>query len=482
MLKQSLNQKLQQSLTTAQIQQIKMLELPTIELETRIMKELQENPALDESFDEDGSEQQGAETDDYGNDADVTDLGDYGTEDDIPEYKLQQLYDKNARKEEIPFAANAPSLGEYLMQQLELAPLTDRERLLAPYIIGNINPDGYLYRTVAQLQDDLLFKAGIEADAEELDRLIKRVQQLDPPGVGARDLRECLLIQLQNKKDQPNINVAYLILDKHYDDFVNKRYERLFRGLEISEGQLSDAIHVITALNPKPGFGLEDRAETNLMQVHPDFVVEEMDGELMVYLTDERMLPPLRVNPHYRQMAEACKTRGRNCSSEQKEALAFARQKVEQARWFISAIEQRRNTLLRTMQAIAHKQESFLKSGEMVDLRPMILKDIADVTGFDISTISRVSNSKYVQTDYGIYPLKFFFNEGIAAEDGEEVSTRVVKDALREVIEAEDGLHPLSDSELVGLLAERGYPVARRTVAKYRNELGIPTARMRKKI
>ncbi len=483
MLKQSLTQKLQQSLTAAQIQQIKLLELPTMELEARITKELEENPALDESFDvpTDRTGQAAEEDRDDMGDASL-DLGDYGSEDDIPEYKLRQLYDRNSRHEDIPFAASAPSIGESLMQQLELQPLSARERLLAPYIIGNIDPDGYLHRETLQIEDDLLFKAGIEADEAELEALIARVQALEPAGVAARNLRECLMIQLHRKPGTPASALAYRLLKDNYEDVVNKRFERLSKNLNLSEEELSDAMSEITALNPKPGNGLEDRSESNLMQVHPDFIVEEIDGEPFISLTDERMLPPLRVNPHYHRMVEDYRADKSPKSREKREALNFARQKVEQARWFIQAIEQRRNTLLSTMQAIAARQNDFIKSGETQDLKPMILKDVAEDTGFDISTISRVSNSKYVQTGHGVYPLKFFFSEGYTSDDGEEVSTRAIKHALRRLIEEESGSQPLSDAELAEALERMGYPVARRTVAKYRQEMGFPTARLRRTI
>ncbi|WP_329905159.1 RNA polymerase factor sigma-54 [Porphyromonas pogonae] len=485
MLKQTLIQKQQQVLTAQQIQQIKMLELPTIELEERIIKELEENPALEEDFDKHDSQEEDDRDD--GNDdmiihEDLSDysIGDYRDEDEIPEYKLRLLQEKLSPREDIPFAAGAPSLNEQLMEQLELTLLTPREALLAPYVIGNIDADGYLSRSVEEIEDDLLFRAGIEASPVEIQGIIDKVQKLDPAGVCARNLQECLLLQLERKPRNELSLLAQQILKDNYLDFANKRYDKIITGCNINESDLAEVIKLIMTLTPKPGNGLGDEGEAAMSRVHPDFIVEEQEGELIISLADEKDLPPLRISNTYTAMLNDIHREKVKRTREDRKAITFIKKKVDQAKWFIDAIRQRQNTLQSTMRAIVRRQESFFRTGEISDLKPMILKDVAEDTGFDISTISRVSNSKYVQTDFGIYPLKYFFSEGIASESGEEVSTREVKHALQEIVACEDGHSPFSDAVLVEKLAERGYPLARRTVAKYRDELGIPIARLRK--
>ena len=452
------------SLTPAQIQAIKMLELTGLELEARIEHELEENPALEENYDEASTSEAPAEEHEDGSSDQDWELGEYASEDDIPDYKLRELQERQSFREEIPFAAGAPSLDELLLSQLELAtPLTDRTREVARYIIGNISEDGYLTRTVEELQDDLLFKAGLDVTATELTHLIELIKTLDPAGVGARDLQEALLLQIKRLPA----------------GFVNKHFDKLRSALSIDETQLAELYDYISHLNPKPGNGLSDGAEGRLAHFTPDFIVTERGGELLIFLTEEREIPALRLSPTYLRMLEENKARAKE-SRQSREAMTFLKHKVEQARWFIDALQQRQHTLRTTMAAIVAHQRAFFLSGEVSDLRPMILRDIAEATGLDISTISRVSNSKSVQTDFGVYMLKFFFGEGMLNDEGESISTREIKKVLTELIEGEDKRAPYSDERLTELLSERGYPIARRTVAKYREQLHLPVARLRR--
>lgn len=478
MSRQTQEQRLEQgiALTPAQIQAIKMLELTTLELEQRIERELEENPALEEDYDTTEPSQDDAASDEE----DEWELGDYATEDDIPPYKLQEMYERQTPREELPYASAAPSLDELLLDQLSLDKLSEREEQLMRYIIGNITADGYLERSLFQLQDDLLFNVGIEVTEEELRRLVQRVQQLEPAGIAAKDLQECLILQLQRREDSPDVRLALAVLRQHYEDFVNKRFDKLCAELEIREDDLSRVYTLVTKLNPKPTAGLGGGEELRLMQYTPDFIVVEQDGELMISLAYEREVTPLRLSPTYLSMLD--KGRGQRGDRQQREAMAFLKHKVEQARWFIDAIRERQQTLRTTMAAIVEHQYPFFLSGELADLRPMVLREIAERTDLDISTISRVSSSKSVQTAYGIYPLKFFFGEGITSSDGEEVSTRSIKDALQRLIDEEDKADPYTDAQLVEALASLGYPLARRTVAKYREQLRLPVARLRREI
>lgn len=477
MAKQTQEQKLEQglTLTAQQIQAIKMLELTTLELEQRIERELEENPALEEDYQAE-QEREDAQGEDEDSD---WELGDYASEDDIPPYKLQEMYQRQTARENLPYASSAPSLDEMLMEQLSLDKLSEREQQLARYIIGNISTDGYLQRSLYQLQDDLLFHIGIEVTEEELRRIIERIQQLEPAGIAAADLRECLLLQLERRENSPQIRLAMTILRQHYDDFVNKRFDRLCTQLEIDQDELSDVYTLISKLNPKPMAGMGDD-EVRLMQYAPDFIVTEQDGELLVSLAYEREVTPLRLSPTY--LAVYDKGRAEANDKQQREAMTFLRHKIEQARWFIDAVRERQHTLRSTMMAIVEHQRQFFLSGELTDLRPMILRNLAERTGLDISTISRVSSSKSVQTAHGVYPLKFFFGEGITNEEGEEISTRPIKQALQRLIEQEDKSNPYTDAQLVAELAALGYPLARRTIAKYREQLRLPVARLRKEI
>ena len=476
-------QKLDQSLslTPAQIQAIKMLELTGLELEGRIERELEENPALEENYEEPQRESEDSTPEGDTSDQDW-ELGEYATEDDIPDYKLRELQERQSVREEIPFAAGAPSLDEYLMDQLALVtPLEGVRREIARYIIGNIDSDGYLTRSVEEIEDDLLFKAGLSVAPEEIEELIRLVKTLDPAGIAARDLRESLLLQIERLPETPLHREVYRMIRDYYEDFVNKRFDRLCSCLGVSEERLAELSTFVSHLSPKPASGYGDDSEGRFAHFTPDFIVTERDGELLISLVGERDLPPLRLSPTYLALLEEQKGQ-RGDSRQSREAFTFLKHKVEQARWFIDAIQQREETLRKTMTAIVAHQRDFFLTGEISALRPMILKDIAEATGLDISTISRVSNSKSVQTDFGVYMLKFFFGEGIINDEGESISTREVREALAKLIAEEDKRKPLSDEQLTQLLSERGYPIARRTVAKYREQLRLPVARLRKEL
>ena len=476
-------QKLDQSLslTPAQIQAIKMLELTGLELEGRIERELEENPALEENYEEPQRESEDTTPEGDTSDQDW-ELGEYATEDDIPDYKLRELQERQSVREEIPFAAGAPSLDEYLMDQLALVtPLEGVRREIARYIIGNIDSDGYLTRSVEEIEDDLLFKAGLSVSPQEIEELIRLVKTLDPAGIAAHDLRESLLLQIERLPETPLHREAYQMIQDHYEDFVNKRFDRLCSCLGVSEERLAELYTFVSHLSPKPASGYGDDSEGRFAHFTPDFIVTERDGELLISLVGERDLPPLRLSPTYLALLEEQKGQ-RGDSRQSREAFTFLKHKVEQARWFIDAIQQREETLRKTMTAIVAHQRDFFLTGEISALRPMILKDIAEATGLDISTISRVSNSKSVQTDFGVYMLKFFFGEGIINDEGESISTREVREALAKLIAEEDKRKPLSDEQLTQLLSQRGYPIARRTVAKYREQLRLPVARLRREL
>ncbi len=489
MLKQQLQQKLQQKLSPQQIQMIRMLELPTIELEERVKHELEENPALEEGKEPlDDLEQEGEGEgvdmeEDYpsaGAENDDLSLGDYLTEDDIPEYKLQQLRERAERREEIPFA-EGESLGEHLLEQLGLRNLPEKQVKIAEYIIGNIDDDGYLRRELSAIADDLIFQAGQEVDEPEIEEVLRVIQGFEPAGVGARNLKECLLIQLKRREKTEATQLALRILNSYFEDFIHKRYERIMKLLEIKEAALKQAIREITLLNPKPGGNWGDALETAMSQIVPDFLVEANNGELTLSMNN-RGIPDLRINREYAEMFQDYTGNKANQTAERRNAMQFVKQKLDAAQWFIDTIKQRNETLQRTMETIIRLQREFFLTGDETTLRPMILKDVAERAGYDISTISRVSNSKYVQTNFGIYPLKYFFSESMQTDTGEEISSREVKKIMKEHVEAEDKRRPLTDEELAAILKEAGYVIARRTVAKYREQLGIPVARMRKEI
>ncbi|MCD8136714.1 MAG: RNA polymerase factor sigma-54 [Parabacteroides gordonii] len=484
MLKQQLQQKLQQKLSPQQIQLIRLLELPAIELEERIKHELEDNPALEEGKDiaddfERTDEEGGDDISTGETETDIS-LGDYMTEDDIPDYKLREISEKTERKEDIPFSVSQ-SLNEFLLQQLGLRDLLEKQMKIAEYIIGNIDDDGYLRRELSAIADDLVFQAGQDVDEKEIEEVLAIIQDFDPAGVGARNLQECLLLQLNRKEPTAGVEMATRILTEYFEEFTRKHYDKIMRGLNITEAILKKAIHEIIALDPKPCSSWGGSMEVAMSQVIPDFLVEAINGELILSMNN-RDIPDLRISRDYAEMFQDYAGNKANQTSQMREAVQFVKQKLDSAQWFIDAIRQRQETLQRTMEAIILLQRDFFLTGDDATLRPMILKDVAERAGYDISTISRVSNSKYVQTNFGIYPLKFFFPESMQTDSGEEISTREVKKIMKEHIDSEDKRKPLTDEELTTILKEKGYVIARRTVAKYREQLDIPVARLRKEI
>lgn len=487
MIKQQLTQRLQQKLSPMQIQQIKMLELTSLELEDRVSQELEENPALEEGDVYDDEESADSlDGEDYNQSDELNEdlsLGDYLTEDDIPDYKLQEKnYSKDEKQEEIPFSDNQ-TFQDYLTEQLQLRDLSEEEVKIGQYIIGNIDEDGYLRRDVNAIVDDLAFQYNLIIPEEVVGKVLDVVKELDPSGVAAADLQECLILQLKRKEPTPVRRVALTILQNYFTDFSKKHYEKIIRSLNINDEILNSIFKEITLLNPKPGNAWGGNMESKMVQIIPDFVVEAVDGELNFSMANQN-IPELRISREYVDMFDDYNKNKKtsSTSTEQKEALIFIKQKIDSARWFIDAIRQRYDTLEKTMLAIIELQRDFFLSGEESDLKPMILKDVAELSGYDISTVSRVSNSKYVQTNYGTYPLKYFFSKGLINEAGEEVSTREIKSILRESIDEENKEKPLTDDALVGVLKSKGYEVARRTIAKYREQLNIPIARLRKEV
>lgn len=489
MLKQNLQQKLLQKLSPQQIQFIKLLQVPTVSLDTRIKEELEDNPALEDislaDMNEPVEEYPDKDPDDFkSEDAeenfDEFNVDDYLQDDNINDYGSR--YDNNdddEDKKELPIAVSN-TFYENLQAQLDLIPLDDREYLIAQQIIGSLDDDGYLRRPIPSLIDDLAFSQNIFAEEEEVEELLKVIQNFDPSGIGARDLQECLLIQLR-KKDQsnPHIKKAILIVEDYLDEFTKKHYDKLEKSLNIDSEELKDVVNEILKLNPKPG----DSGASNVkqMQVIPDFHIVKNDGVLVLTLNSKNA-PELRVSRSYQEMFEHYeKTADKD--KKLKEAVQFVKQKLDSAKWFIDAIKQRQQTLLKTMNAIMNYQyDFFLFDGDERYLKPMILKDIADRIGMDISTVSRVANSKYVQTEFGTYLLKSFFSEAIQTDSGEEVSNKEVKKILEECIGNEDKSKPLADEKLTEILKDKGYNIARRTVAKYREQMGIPVARLRKEL
>ena len=489
MLKQRLQQKLQQKLSPQQIQLIRLIELPTTELEERIKHELEENPALEEGSDSsddlDGknniegfNSENGDDVSDGETETDLS-LGDYSSEDDIPDYKLRELSEKTERKE-IPFSVGQ-SLNEYLLQQLGLRDLPKRKEEIAQYIIGNIDDDGYLRRELSAISNDLAFQTGQDINEDEIEEVLNVIQDFDPAGVGACNLQECLQLQLRRKEPSEETRLANRILTDYFEEFTKKHYDIILRSLNVSESLLKKAIRKITSLNPKPCSSQDCSIETTASQVTPDFIVEDVNGELILNM-NSRDIPDLRISREYEEMFQDYAGNKANQTTKMREAVQFIKQKLDAAQWFIDAVKQRHQTLQRTMNAIILLQHNFFMTGDEASLRPMILKDVAERTGYDISTISRVSNSKYVQTNFGIYPLKYFFSESMQTNSGEEISTREVKKIMKEHIDDEDKRKPLTDEELTSILKEKGYIIARRTVAKYREQLNIPIARLRKEI
>lgn len=481
--KLSLQQKLLQKLSPQQIQVIKLLEIPTMQLEQRIKKELEENPVLEmESDNPDESLESENEDTDNSTEDDEFSFDDYLTdEDEIPSYKTSaNNYSKDDEKNvDIPFSIGT-SFHENLYEQLGMANLSEEDRQLAQYIIGNIDDDGYLRRDLLSISDDLAFNMNMDVREEKLEDILKVIQQFDPAGVGGRDLRECLLIQLNRKKDK-GLDLARVIVKDYFDEFTKKHYQKIKKKLELTDEELKEGIDQVLKLNPKPGSSYSNPLNKSNQHIIPDFILENNDGELQLSLNQQNT-PELKINDTYLDMLHTLNQRHKQKAKNQKDALVFVKQKVDSAKWFIDAIRQRNNTLLLTMSEIINFQKEYFKEGDEAKLRPMILKDIAERTDLDISTISRVSNSKYIQTHFGIYPLKYFFSEGLQKDDGEEVSTREIKKILQEFIDNEDKKKPLTDEKLAQILKDKSYNIARRTVAKYREQLGIPVARLRKEL
>ncbi len=488
MLKQKLQQKLLQKLSPQQIQMIKLLEVPTLQIEQRIKKELEENPALEEGPDQEedilnsNEEQDEEQYEEPDKDQEEFTLDDYIEEDEIPEYRLQaNNYSRDdEKKNEIPFSAGS-SFHEHLQDQLSLRDLTEKQKILGEYILGNIDEDGYLRRDLPNIVDDLAFLQNISTDEAELEEVLHIIQDLDPPGVGARTLRESLLIQLAIKdRTLPSVRNAYIVVDQYFDEFSKRHYDKITARMGISESDLKQAIDEVLKLNPKPGSFYSDSFTKTSQQIIPDFILELSEDGFDLHL-NSRNLPELRLNPGYNEMLQSY-IRNKDQKKEMKDAIIFVKQKIDSAKWFIDAIRQRQNTLLLTMNAILEYQRDYFVDGDETKLKPMILKDVAEMTGLDISTVSRVANSKYIQTHFGIFPLKFFFSEGLQTDTGEEVSTREIKRILQDCIENEEKRRPLTDERLTEILQEKGYQIARRTVAKYREQLNIPVARLRREI
>ena len=477
-------QQLLQTLSHHQILVVKLLELPTMELEDRVRAEILDNPALEEGKEPSDPES----TDDFEptfNEASPYDnedlsLGDYRTEDDIPDYKLQEHNrNKGEVAEEIPFS-DSVSFYEMLLEQLSMQHLTEEEETIAEYLIGTLDDDGWLRKDFSFLIDELAIYRGIYTNEENLERILSIIQSFDPAGIGARSLQECLLLQLKRKPDTPIKKVETEIIERYCDDFTRKNKEKIMQRLDISEEVYDEAISELTKLNPRPGSSLGDIVGKNYQQIIPDFLVEtEEDGSIILTLNNGN-IPELRLSREFNEMLEEHTINRENQSKDSRDAFLFLKQKVDAAQGFINAIKQRHQTLLTTMQAIIDLQRPFFLEGDETLLKPMILKDIAERAKLDVSTVSRVSNSKYVQTNYGIFPLRFFFSDGFTTEEGEELSIREIKQLLRDSVDHENKENPYNDDELADILREKGYPLARRTIAKYRQQLNIPTARLRR--
>lgn len=479
MQKLNLQQRLLQRLSPQQIQMIKLLELPTMQLEQRIKEELEVNPVLEEGGDQvrDEAEMAAKTQEDT-----LSNIDSYINDDDTPSYKLYaNNYSKDTSKGAIPFSVGT-DFHTSLEDQLGLRPITPRQLGLGQYLIGSIDDDGYLRRPLENIVDDIAFALNLEVTEAELEEVLRVIQDFEPLGVGARNLQECLLIQIRHKDQQlRSVVLATTILEKYFEEFTKKHYDKIASKLDISEEELKDAIEEIITLTPKPGSSYNDPHSVYAEHIVPDFVLELKDGELLLSLNSMNQ-PELRISREYQTMLKEYVARKADNSKQDKEAVTFVKQKIDSAKWFIDALKLRQNTLMLTMNAILEFQREYFMEGDDTKLRPMILKDIAAVTELDISTISRVVNSKYIQTHFGIYPLKHFFSEGMQTDSGEEVSTREIKKILEECIASENKKHPLTDEALMDILKEKGYPIARRTVAKYREQLNIPVARLRKEL
>lgn len=469
------------TLSPQQVMALKLIELPTVEFEEKVRAELIENPALEEGKEETlPTEENTYEEDSAQESVEDWDLGDYRTEDDIPDYKLREdNYSTENKAENIPFS-DSVSFYETLLQQLDMQDLSAHEWEIGEYIIGSLDDDGWLRKSIESIVDELTIYRGIETDVAEVEHVLHTIQDFDPAGIGARDLKECLILQIERKADSPIKDLAYKIISKYTDDFTHKRKERLMASLGIDEVTYTEVWSELTKLNPRPGSSMGEVIGKNLQQITPDFIVETDTEEGLNLTLNGRNVPELRLSQDFLLMIEEYSHTKKENQRESREALLFLKQKIESAQNFINAVKQRRETLTATMTTILELQKNFFVEGDESVLRPMILKDVADRTGLDISTISRVSNSKYVQTDFGIFPLKYFFSDGYTTAEGEELSVKHIKRILKETIETENKNEPYTDEELVLKLKEQGFDLARRTIAKYRQQLQIPVARLRK--
>ena len=467
MLKTGLELKQQQRLSPLQIQTIKLIQMPIQELEQKVRAELESNPVLDDEPDPDSP----SESKDVSIDA-IKEDG------DIPAYRLKvNNWGKDPRPEYNTFSVKE-GFTQSLQRQLGFRNLTPRQQEIGSFIIGSLDDDGYLRRDIDTLVDDLAFRANIEATSEEVEQMLRVVQEFEPVGVGARNLQECLLLQLRSLRPTEEVQTAIRIIDECFQDFSNKHFQKICTRLGITEDQLKAAFAKIVKLNPSPGGQIDDSYDDQSQQIVPDFILDEHDG-VLDFTMPRFNVPEIRVNKKYADLLIDAKG---SSEKSQKEAAAFVKQKLDSAKWFVEALKQRQNTLSKTMRAILEYQHDYFIDGDESNLKPMVLKDIAEKTGFDISTISRVVNSKFIETHFGIFPLKYFFSEGMENSEGEEVSTRELKKVLQECVDSEDKKKPLTDEQLVVEMSRRGYNVARRTIAKYRSQLGIPLARWRKEI
>lgn len=492
MLQQKLQQKQQLKLSPQQIQTIKLLEIPMLELEERIRQEVEENPALEisdnpmESGENDNREKEESGENDPDNDYEGSNydednyLNDYKNEDDAPDYAIEAQSRQEAQREGVSYL-NGETLQEHLTNQLSLRSVKPELKEVTEYVIGNIDEDGYLRRSAESMVDDYSFQTGKIIHEIFVEKAINIIKSFDPAGVAAATLEECLLLQLERKNPTLKIEKAKLIIQKSFQDLSQKRYDRIIKDLGLSEEEIKEALSEIVKLNPKPGNSWDTSMSGNSTQIIPDFIIENENGELIITL-NQRAIPELNINRNFAEMLDEYTNNRNNQSKSMKEAAQFVKQKLDSAKWFIGAIKQRHDTLNSVINALVEAQKDYFMTGDETKLKPLILKDIADKTGYDVSTISRVSNSKYIQTEFGIFPVKFLFTDALQTNDGEVIATQGIKTVLEECIKNEDKKNPLTDDRLMEILIEKGFPIARRTVAKYREQLNYPVARLRKEL
>ena len=482
MLNQKLKLKLSQKLSPQQIQLMKLIQLSTQEFEQRLSREIEENPALDtnnnENLDSDNYDDNENDYEIDESNQDEIDISDYLSDDDIPDYKLKSNNYSEESEKDIPFASGT-SFNQFLKAQLHSFSLNKKDQQIAEFIIGSLDPFGYLRRDILDISDDLVFTLGVDASEIEIQKILDKIYLLDPPGIGARDLKQCLLLQLKRKNKEKTIDLAIKIIEDFFDLFSKKHFEKIKQKLNVNNDELRDVVSEIEKLNPKPGGAFNENTKIN-SSIVPDFTIKIIDGELKLEL-NSRNAPELYVSEEYKNMLSGY-SESKNKTKSHKDAVMFIKQKLDSAKWFIDAIKQRNQTLIMTMSSIINFQRDYFLTGDESKIKPMILKDIAEKIDMDISTISRVANSKYVDTPYGTKLIKSFFSEGIKNSDGVEISTIEVKKTLEEIIDQEDKNSPHTDDQLTKLLNKKGYPIARRTVAKYREMIGAPVARLRKKL